>query len=245
LTRIITKLDIKSKYVVKPVHFEGLRKISLPDEACSKYYTQGTDEIYYVDIVASLYQRSYDLEQIKNSAKSVFVPFAVGGGVRDIDDFSNLFHAGADKVVINTYALQNDPEIIDKAAHIFGSQAVVVNIEAKKWDGWWECYSDCGRIRSGKSVESWTSEVQERGAGEILLQSVDCDGRRRGFDKELLSSVIDKVSIPVVAASGAGSIDDVVDVVKECNPSGVAISSILHYGISTIEDIKNAIKENK
>jgi cyclase len=244
MTRIIAKLDIKSKHVVKPVHFEGLRKICLPDETCSKYYAQGADEIFYVDIVASLYQRTFDLEQIKDSAKSVFIPFAVGGGVRNIDDFSKLFHAGADKVTINTYALQNDPEIIDKAAHIFGSQAVVVNIEAKKWDDWWECYTDCGRIRTGKSVADWASEVQERGAGEILLQSVDCDGRRRGYDKELLSSVIDNVSIPVVAASGAGSVQDVVDVVKECNPSGVAVSSILHYGTATIEDIKKALKEN-
>lgn len=242
-TRIIVKLDIKSEYVVKPIHFEGLRKIGHPDVLIDKYYLAGADEIFYIDIVASLYQRNFNLRQIRKCAKDVYVPFAVGGGVRSVDDFSKLFHSGADKVVINTYALQDDPEIIDRAAHVFGSQAVVLNVEAKEWDGYWECYSDCGRVRSGKDAIDWIKEAENRGAGEILLQSVDKDGRRSGFDIRLIGEAVSSVKIPVVAASGAGNVTDIVDMVRNCQPSGVAVASTLHYGSLTIEEIKSSLKE--
>lgn len=244
MTRIIAKLDVKPPQVVKPVHFEGLRKIGLPNDVALKYYAQGADEIFYIDIVASLYRREILYKEIEAACQDIFVPFAVGGGVRQLDDFSKLFHSGADKVVINSYALQNDPTIIDAAAARFGSQSVVVNIEAKKWNNWWECYSDCGRIQSKKSVLEWVKEVEERGAGEIILQSVDTDGRRRGFDLELISEVNQMVNIPVVAASGAGKPEDVLSVIKEANPSGVAISSLLHYDITTVLDLKKYLQEN-
>ena len=191
MIRIIVKLDVKPPYVVKPVHFEGLRKIGLPTDLAIKYYEQGADEIFYIDIVASLYQREILINEIENTANKLFIPFGVGGGVKTIDDFSKLFHSGADKVSINTYAVQEDPEIINHAAEIFGNQAVVVNIEAKRWDSWYECYTDCGRIQSTKDVIKWAQEVESRGAGEILLQCVDTDGRRRGFDIELAKEVID------------------------------------------------------
>lgn len=132
MIRIIVKLDVKPPYVVKPVHFEGLRKIGLPTDLAIKYYEQGADEIFYIDIVASLYQREILINEIENTANKLFIPFGVGGGVKTIDDFSKLFHSGADKVSINTYAVQEDPEIINHAAEIFGNQAVVVNIEAKR-----------------------------------------------------------------------------------------------------------------
>lgn len=244
MTRIIAKLDVKPPQVVKPVHFEGLRKIGLPNDVALKYYAQGADEIFYIDIVASLYRREILYKEIEAACQDIFVPFAVGGGVRQLDDFSKLFHSGADKVVINSYALQDDPTIIDAAAARFGSQSVVVNIEAKKWNNWWECYSDCGRIQSKKSVLEWVKEVEERGAGEIILQSVDTDGRRRGFDLELISEVNQLVNIPVVAASGAGKPEDVLSVIKEANPSGVAISSLLHYDITTVLDLKKYLQEN-
>lgn len=189
MTRIIAKLDVKPQHVVKPVHFEGLRKIGAPNELAKKYYQQGADELFYIDIVASLYQREILLDQVEQACSDIFVPFAVGGGVKTIQDFSNLFHYGADKVVINTSAVQANPDIIDEAANTFGSQAVVVNIEAKQWNGWYECYTDCGRIQSGKNVMEWVKEVESRGAGEILLQSVDKDGRQRGFDIELAGQV--------------------------------------------------------
>ena len=240
--RIIAKLDVKPPYVVKPVHFEGLRKMGSPSELAIKYYDQGADELFYIDIVSSLFQRQILFNEIEQVANKLFIPFAVGGGVRSIDDFSKMFHVGADKVVINTHAVQKDPSIIDKAAKIFGSQAVVVNIEAKRWSDTWECFTDCGRIQTQKDVLSWVNEVEQRGAGEILLQSVDNDGRCRGFDLELASEVVSLVSIPVVVSSGAGSLDDIKILVESSKPSGVAIASLLHYDKTTIKDIKNNLE---
>jgi len=242
--RIIVKLDIKPPYVVKPVHFEGLRKMGDPSELAKKYYDQGADELVYIDIVSSLYQRNIIFDEIEKTANELFIPFSVGGAVRSIDDFSKLFHIGADKVAINTYAVQENPDIIDNAAKIFGNQAVVVNIEAKKWGDYWECYTDCGRMQSGKNVLEWAKEVEDRGAGEILLQSVDSDGRNRGFDLELCKQVVDLVNIPVVVSSGAGSLDDIKKVIEYAKPSGVAIASLLHYDKNTIKDIKDYLKEN-
>jgi len=242
--RIIAKLDVKPPFVIKPVHFEGLRKIGNSPELAKKYYEQGADEVMYIDIVSSLYQREIIFDEVEKTANELFIPFGVGGAVRSIDDFSKLFHIGADKVVINTYAVQDDPSIINKAAEIFGRQAVVVNIEAKKWDSHWECYTDCGRIQSGKDVLDWAKEAEERGAGEILLQSVDADGRNKGFDLELCKIIVDMVDIPVVVASGAGSLEDIKKVIEYAKPSGVAIASLLHYDKVTIQNIKAFLRDN-
>lgn len=243
--RIIAKLDVKPPYVVKPVHFEGLRKMGIPLELAKKYYDQGADELFYIDIVSSLYQRDILFNGVEEVANELFIPFAAGGGVKSIDDFSKMFHMGADKVVINTYAVQENPDIINQAAEIFGNQAVVVNIEAKKWRNHWECYTDCGRIRSQKDVLEWAQEVAQRGAGEILLQSVDSDGRCRGFDIELAEKVVNLVDIPVVISSGAGSLEDIKALVEIANPSGVAIASLLHYDRVTIQDIKQYLSIDK
>ena len=242
--RIIAKLDVKPPYVVKPLHFEGLRKIGNPSELAKRYYDQGADELFYIDIVSSLYRREILFNEIEKVANKLFIPFAAGGGVKSIDDFSKMFHMGADKVVINTYAIQENPNIIDQAAKIFGSQAVVVNIEAKKWKDYWECYTDCGRIQSQKSVSDWVSEVEQRGAGEILLQSVDMDGRRRGFDIELASKIVDLVNIPVVVSSGAGSLEDIKTLIEVASPSGVVIASLLHYEQATILEIKEYLNND-
>ncbi len=243
-TRIIVKLDVKPPYVVKPVHFEGLRKMGLPVDLAKKYYAQGADEVMYIDIVASLYQREILFDEIEKTANELFIPFGVGGGVKTIEDFSKLFHSGADKVAINTYAVQKNPEIINEAAQIFGNQAVVVNIEAKKWDTWYECYTDCGRIQSNKDVIEWAKEVELRGAGEIFLQCVDTDGRQRGFDKELAKQMVESVNIPVVVASGAGTLEDIKELIEYAQPSGVAISSLLHYDKYTIKEIKEYLRSN-
>lgn len=243
--RVIAKLDVKPPYVVKPVHFEGLRKMGLPADLARKYYQQGADEIFYVDIVASLYRREILFDAIMETAQQMFVPFAVGGGVRSIEDMSRLFHCGADKVVINTYALQQDPELIDHAARMFGAQSVVVNVEAKRWDGWWECFSDCGRERSGKDVLAWVREASERGAGELLIQSVDHDGRQDGFDVELIKQVKDVVSIPVVAASGAGNLNHIVELAREAKPDAIALASFLHYDYSDIAAVKDKLNADE
>jgi cyclase len=238
-TRIIAKLDVKPPYVVKPVHFEGLRKMGDPSKLARKYYDQGADELFYIDIVSSLYHREILSDGILKVANELFIPFAVGGGVKSVDDFSKMFRIGADKVVINTYAVQQDPNIINKAAEVFGNQAIVVNIEAKKWQNNWECFTDCGRIQSGIDVLEWVQEVEQRGAGEILLQSIDTDGRRKGFDIELATKVVGSVDIPVVVSSGAGSLEDIKELIEKASPSGVAVASLLHYDQITIKDIKD------
>jgi imidazole glycerol-phosphate synthase subunit HisF len=242
--RIIAKLDVKPPYVVKPIHFEGLRKVGLPEELAKKYFEQGADEIFYIDIVSSLYERNFIAESIELAANQVFIPFAVGGGVRTVDDFSRILQIGADKVVINTFAVHDSPDIIDNAAEVFGSQAVVVNIEAKKWSNYWECYTDCGRIQSGRDVLDWAQEVEQRGAGEILLQSVDHDGRSRGFDIPLAKEVVSILDIPVVVSSGAGRLEDIKELIETSNPSGVAIASMLHFNLTSIGDIKNYLRNN-
>ncbi|KPA96672.1 MULTISPECIES: imidazole glycerol phosphate synthase subunit HisF [Pseudomonas] len=241
--RIIAKLDVKPPQVVKPVHFEGLRKIGDPGDLAFKYYEQGADEIFYIDIVSSLYRREILFDFVSETAKRILVPFAVGGGVRSVEDFSKLFHHGADKVAINTGAHES-PSIIDAAARVFGGQSVVVNIEAKRLtEKGWDCYTDCGRIPSGRDVIDWAKEAESRGAGEILLQSVDCDGRQRGFDIDLIKAVVDAVNIPVVAASGAGTLEDILKVATVAKPSGIALASMLHYGKTTISDIKKFLSE--
>ena len=243
-TRIIAKLDVKPPNVVKPIHFEGLRVVGTPKDLAYKYFEQGADEIFYIDIVSSLYQKEIIYKDIRGSAKSLFIPLSVGGGIQSIEDCSKLFHAGADKVVINTYAVQKNSNIIEEAAQRFGSQSVVINIEAKNIGNSWECYTDCGRIKSGKNVLEWVKEVESKGAGEILLQSVDKDGRQAGFDLELAKKVVDAVDMPVVIGSGAGSCDDIKKVIKHAKPSGIALASMLHYDKISIQELKQYLKEN-
>ena len=240
--RIIARLDVKPPYVVKPVHYEGLRKIGKPKELALKYYKQGADEIIYIDIVSSLYQRDILFNEIREASNNIFVPFGVGGGVESIEDFSKLFHYGADKVIINTNAIKN-PSIIDKASKIFGSQAVVISIQAKKWEKSFECYTDCGRIPSDKDVLEWVNEVQDRGAGEIIISSIDCDGRQRGFELDLIDKVIQNSKIPIIAGSGAGDLEHILEVAK-LNPDGIAIASMLHYDKTNISEIREYLIRN-
>jgi cyclase len=244
MIRVIAKLEVKPPYVVKPIHFDGLKKKGFACEFAQEYFKQGADEILYIDVVASLFRRKIILEEISKVAEKIFIPFCVGGGVKTLDDFSYLFRNGADKVVVNTHVLQSAPHLINEASQLFGRQAVVVNIEAKKLNSFYECYSDGGRIASGRRVLDWAREVEDRGAGEILIQAIDNDGRERGFDIDLIAEVVDSVDIPVVAASGAGSFDHIKALLNYANPSGIAIASALHARHFTIEELKLYLRQN-
>lgn len=240
--RIIARLDVQPPHVVKPIQFEGLRKLGNPNEMAVNYYNLGVDEIFYIDIVSSLYRRNPLFDLIETASAGCFVPLAVGGGIRSIDDCIRIIKSGADKVVINTYAM-NNPSFIRNVSDILGSQSVVVHIEAKKHLDWWECYTDCGRIPTGVDVLTWVKDVIAHGAGEILISSVDRDGLQIGFDIELIKLVCENSSIPVVAASGAGSIEHVLQLLEQVKPSGIALASSLHYGNFDLQDLRMELKD--
>ena len=227
--RIIPRLDIKGPNLVKGVHLEGLRVLGKPEYFAKYYYEHGADELFYQDVVASLYGRNSLQEIVSKTAKEIFIPLTVGGGIRTIDDISKILYAGADKVAINTAAI-GDPELIQKASNIFGASTIVVCIEAiKQPDGSYMAFTDNGRNSTGKEVIEWAKQVEELGAGEIVLTLVDCEGSGQGFDHGLAKSVSDEVSLPIVIHGGAGQAEHVLDLANDVAPSGVAIASLFHY----------------
>lgn len=228
-TRIIGRLDIKGPNLVKGVHLEGLRVMGDPKFFADEYYQDGIDEMIYMDTVASLYGRNNLTEFVEYTAKSIFVPLTVGGGIRSIEDISNLLNVGADKVAINTAAIK-DPGLIKDAAKKFGSQCIVVSIEAKKKDDYrYACFTDNGREPTDVDVLEWAKHVEELGAGEILLTSVDHEGTGFGFDIELTRLVSESVSIPVITSGGCGKKEDVEKILLEGRADAIAIASVLHY----------------
>ena len=236
--RLIARLDVKSPNLVKGIQFEGLRKLGDPYKFAMKYYLQGADEIFYSDIVASLYERNSLLEIIKETTNDIFVPITVGGGLRSIDDVTAALRAGADKVSINTAAIKN-PNIITQVSRKFGSQCMVLSIQAK-WQGdHWEAYYDNGREHSYFDVTDWAKKGEELGAGEIILTSVDREGTSKGFDVDLIKSVTDVVSIPVIASGGMGKLEDINFAIKDGNADAVAMATILHYDRQDINSIRN------
>lgn len=236
--RLIARLDIKAPNLVKGIQLEGLRKLGDPNIFAKKYYQEGIDEIYFEDIVASLYERNSLVEIIKRTTENVFVPITVGGGLRDIDDISSALRSGADKVSINTAAIKN-PEIIKKAAKRFGSQSIVLSIQAKKNTNGWEAYFDNGREHSGIDVVDWASRGEELGAGELLVTSVDKEGMAKGFDNELIQKISSNVSIPVIASGGMGKLEHLSDVVKLGGADAVAMAHVLHYDIIPLNEIRD------
>lgn len=244
--RLIARLDVKPPNVVKPVHFEGLRKIGNPTEMASRYFKAGADEILYEDIVASLYRREPDFELIREVAAAVRVPFAVSGGLTNLTQIEHAFKIGADKVVLNTFPLQHDSGLIREASEIFGSQAVGIHIQAKKTNGDWVCCTDGGRIPSQYHVADWIRRAEDLGAGEIFVTSVDEDGRRGGFDVALGELAMTTATKPVVLGSGAGSIDHIKTLITSTSrpPSGLMLGSLLHYNLATIEEIRNVIPQD-
>ena len=240
--RIIPRLDIKGPNVIKGIHLEGLRKVGKPHDLSIKYYEGGADEILYMDVVASLYNRSNLSEIVSEASKNVFIPLTVGGGVRTIDDFRKILRSGADKISINTGAIKN-PELITQAANMFGSQCVVVSIEAiKTGDMKWEAFVDNGRDNTGLDVIEWAKQAEQLGAGELIITSVDFEGTKKGFDIELIKRITDVTSIPVIACGGAGSIEHIIECIEKTGCSAVAIASILHYNITSLQEIKQELK---
>lgn len=227
--RIIPRLDIKGPNLVKGIHFEGLRVLGRPEAFARYYYEQSADELIYMDAVASLYQRNSLLPIVERTARELFIPLTVGGGLRTVDDIRNMLRAGADKCSINTAALAN-PSLIDEASRRFGSSTIVISIEAvKQSEGWYEAYTDYGRQRTGIDAMKWAVEAVERGAGELVVTSIDAEGTGRGFDLELTRTIAEAVPVPVIAAGGAGSAEDVWRVIAEGRADAVSIASILHY----------------
>jgi len=237
--RLIARLDVKAPNLVKGVQLEGLRKLGDPNEFALKYYLQGADEIFYADVVASLYERNSLLNIIEKTTDNVFIPITVGGGLRNIEDVAAALRAGADKVSINTAAIKN-PDIITEVAKKFGSQCMVLSIQAKSDGGNnWEAYYDNGREHSYLDVIEWAIKAEYLGAGEIMLTSVDREGTARGFDIDLVKAVTNVVSIPVIASGGMGKLDDIDSVVKEGGADAVAMAHLLHYEHQHIDSVRN------
>lgn len=237
-TRLIARLDIKGPNLIKGIHLEGLRVIGSPNEHARRYYEQGADELIYVDCVASLYGRNSLDDIVRRAAKDVFVPITVAGGIRSVEDATRLLRCGADKVAVNTAAVGN-PALLTQIARRFGSQCMVLSVEAKQiGTDRWEVYTDNGRERTGLEVVAWVKQAVALGAGEVLLTSVDREGTRKGFDIALVKAVTSAVSVPVIASGGMGKPEDVVDVVKNGSADAVAMADILHYGRATVGDIR-------
>ena len=226
--RLIPRLDIKGPNLVKGIHFEGLRVLGKPEDFAAHYYKTGADELFYQDAVASLYNRNSLLDIVARTAKKIFIPLTVGGGIRTLDDINNILRAGGDKVAINTEAI-NDPGFITKAAQRFGSSTIVVSIEAIKTSTGYMALTNYGREPTDKDAVEWAKQAVQLGAGELMVTAVHNEGTGKGFDTKLISEISAAVPIPVIAGGGAGNVEHVLEAVKEGKADAVSLASILHY----------------
>ncbi|MFH1058082.1 MAG: imidazole glycerol phosphate synthase cyclase subunit [Pseudomonadota bacterium] len=234
--RIIPRLDIKGPNLVKGVHLEGLRVLGKPERFARHYYEQGADELFYMDAVASLYERNSLLDIIERTAREIFIPLTVGGGLRSTEDINQALRAGADKVAINTAAIAR-PELISEAAERFGSSTIVVSIEAmKNPDGTYEAFTDFGRQSTGVDAIAWARRAEELGAGELVVISIDREGTGEGYDLELTGRISRSVGIPVIALGGAGGVDHVREVIDQGAADAVSLASLLHYNFIKCAD---------
>ena len=240
--RIIPCLDVDQGRVVKGVNFLDIRDAGDPIEVAKRYDHEGADEITMLDITASHETRETTYKTVESIASQVFIPLTVGGGVRKLDDIKKLLRSGADKVSINTSAVEN-PDFIKEAADKFGSQCIVVAVDAKATSNSWEVVTYGGRDRTGLDVLEWTQQVTEFGAGEILLTSMDRDGTKEGFDNKLVSRVSSGISIPVIASGGVGNLDHLVDGIKIGGAEAVLAASIFHYSEYSIREAKEAMRD--
>jgi cyclase len=239
--RIIARLDIKGPNLIKGIHLEGLRVVGDPSEHAVRYYKEGADELLFIDIVASLYQRNNLSDIIKRAADQVYVPITVGGGIRSLADVATMMMSGADKVAINTAAIAR-PQLVSEVAGRYGSQCMVLSVEAKRVaPGKWEAYTDNGRERTGKDVVEWVKQAVDLGAGEVLLTSVDQEGTRKGFDVPLVQQVCDAVNVPVTASGGFGKAEDLASIAAT-GVSAIAVADALHWKRMALAEIKSHAK---
>ena len=235
--RIIPCLDVKNGRVVKGMSFVDLVDAGNPVECAKQYDKQGADELVFLDITASSDGRATTVDMVKEVANTIFIPFTVGGGIRTVDDFNEILRAGADKVSVNSAAIKR-PELINEAAYKFGSQCVVVAIDAKRKGDSWEVYINGGRIPMGIDAVQWAVECEKRGAGEILLTSMDEDGQKKGYDLSLTKAVSEKVNIPVIASGGAGALEHFYDAFTVGKADAVLAASLFHFGEIPIPELK-------
>ena len=236
--RIIACLDVRNGKVVKGVNFEGVKDVGDPVECAEEYNRQGADEIVFYDITASFEGRGVFLDVVRDTAKKVFVPLTVGGGIKTVDDIRETLRAGADKVSVNSQAVKN-PQLIRDGADIFGSQCICVGIDAKKnADEKWTVYINGGRVDMNLDLIDWVKQIEQLGAGEICLNSIDADGTKEGFDIKMLKAVCDSVSIPVIASGGAGKIDDFSEVFEKTGATAALAASLFHFKELTHGDVK-------
>jgi len=226
--RVIARLDVKNNSLVKGIHLEGLRVLGNPEDFAQKYYEDGVDEIIYMDVVASLYGRNSLTELVKKTAKNIFVPLTVGGGIRNLDDVGLLLKSGADRISINTAAVK-DPQLITKIANRYGSSTLVVAIETIKTEGKYKVFVDNGREYTGLDIEDWIEKIEDLGAGELLITSVDREGTGSGLDYELIDIIISKVNMPFIIHGGIGSCDNFIDAFSKDGINAICASSVFHY----------------
>lgn len=242
--RIIPCLDVRNGKVVKGVNFEGIKDVGDPVELAIEYNRQGADELVFYDITASYEGRGVMLDVVKRTAQQVFVPLCVGGGIGSVQDFRDTLRAGADKVSVNSQAVKN-PKLISDAAEIFGSQCVVVGIDAKRsGKGGYNVFINGGRVDMNLDLGDWVKEIEERGAGEICLNSIDTDGVRGGFDLDMLNFVCRRVKIPVIASGGCGSIDHFSEVFEKTASSAALAASLFHFGELTVDEVKEHLRQH-
>jgi cyclase len=243
-TRIIPCLDVDFGKVVKGIKFKDLDNVGDPVEMAKAYNEQGADELTFLDIGASYKSRKILIEVVEKISEEVFIPLTVGGGIRSSEDMRNVLNSGADKVAICTSAIE-DPSLITESAKAFGSQCIVLSIDAKRHNGSWYAYTHGGRNNSGIDAITWAKEGEKLGAGEILLNSIDKDGTKEGYDLDLTRKVSESVNIPVIASGGAGNPQQMVDAVKKGKADAVLLASLLHYGEYTIKEIKEYLKNEE
>jgi len=239
--RIIPCLDVREGRVVKGVNFVGIRDAGDPVELAKEYNRQGADELVFLDITASHEKRGIMIDVVKSVAKQIFIPFTVGGGLKSVEDIREILCAGADKITINTAAVQN-PRLIKEAAEKFGSQCIVLAIDAKRKEDSWEVYVNGGRTPTGIDAVEWAKKATALGAGEIMLTSMDRDGTKEGYDIELTKAISTAVNVPIIASGGAGTLESMYEVFEKEAADAVLAASIFHYREYTVEDIKDYLQ---